>query len=218
MCRPAGIRRRTTANAAMACQYRRSFASSQVAKKLTASKTAARTAAPLSGVRCRVKNGPSLTCHRVPPATWWTCSRGSVVPGRCVSGRSRTGPAMRPDMSARYCADGRRPAPTPPPGSHKCSARTIGRSGGHAGGQKTCGNGNAPSHEAGGQPADRTTDRVLPVRGRSRSFALNCGSSFPRGMAGESTWPTSETSSRLSEITGRHDWLRAGALVTHGSG
>jgi plasmid maintenance system antidote protein VapI len=38
------------------------------------------------------------------------------------------------------------------------------------------------------------------------------------GVTGESTWPTSETSSRLSEITGRHDWLRAGALVTHGSG
>ena len=94
-------------------------------KKLAASKTASRTAAPLSGVRCRVKNGPSLTCHRVPPATWWTCSRGSVVPGRCVSGRSRTGPVTRPRMSARYCADGRRPAPTPPPGSRKRSARTI---------------------------------------------------------------------------------------------
>ena len=125
MCRPAGIRQRTTANAAMACQYRRDFASSQVAKKLAASKTASRTAAPLSGVRCRVKNGPSLTCHRVPPVTWWTCSRGSVVPGRCVSGRSRTGPVMRPHMSARYCADGRRPAPTPPPGSRKRSVRTT---------------------------------------------------------------------------------------------
>ena len=68
--------------AAMACQYRRDFASSQVAKKLAASKTTSRTAAPLSGVRCRVKNGLSLNCHRVPPATWWTCSRGSVVPGR----------------------------------------------------------------------------------------------------------------------------------------
>jgi hypothetical protein len=34
MCRPAGIRQRTTVNAAMACQYRRDFASSQVAKRI----------------------------------------------------------------------------------------------------------------------------------------------------------------------------------------
>jgi hypothetical protein len=42
----------------MACQYRRDFASSQVAKKLAASKTASRTAAPLSGGEMPRKKRP----------------------------------------------------------------------------------------------------------------------------------------------------------------
>ncbi len=49
MCRPAGIRQRTTANAVMACQCRRDFASSQVAKRIGSEQNSAQNCGAIIG-------------------------------------------------------------------------------------------------------------------------------------------------------------------------
>ena len=58
MCRPAGIRQRTTANAVMACQYRRDFASSQVAKRIGSEQNSAQNCRAIIGGEMPRKKRP----------------------------------------------------------------------------------------------------------------------------------------------------------------
>jgi hypothetical protein len=58
MCRPAGIRQRTTANAAMACQYRPDFASSQVAKRIGSAQNRAQNCRAIIGGEMPRKKRP----------------------------------------------------------------------------------------------------------------------------------------------------------------
>jgi hypothetical protein len=115
MCRPAGIRRRTTANAAMACQYRRDFASSQVAKKLAASKTVQNCHAIIGGEMPRKKRSepdlpPGPARDLVDLFAWLRASRpmrvgqianrAGYTPGH-VSEVLRGWKAPSPDAAAR---------------------------------------------------------------------------------------------------------------------